>query len=1116
MTVSRHPLQVSAPPPFPMSHSVSKSGHSSSRSINFAAVNINSITATERLQELNHFVELNEIDILAVSEMKIDSTVHPTLYALHGFHRPIVNYRTRKGGGTALYVRNNIAFSHLPELESSDFESSWVKVQIQKTCIIVCSCYLPPNTNMEKQDAFLEYMTDSIAATQKYNPDIRILAGDVNGGNCWLPQGSAHHSPISSFERKLKSTTEALSLTQLIKNATRIQGQTENLRDIILIDNPQAVARSGVLPPFSKIDHLPVFSSLAILNPKTTNQSPISVWDYAMTDVHQFIDILSRTDWDEISTLATDDAVGALTSTLLEAAERCIPVKIVKPKSRKPWVSVELRREMRKRDRLFRAARRTNNDSDWTRWRLQRNLVTRLNRKLKTVKLNQKVDMLLQSKKDPHKYHAMLREIAGLKTNDGIPPLIKDNDILLDEKAKADAFNLYFCEQTNVEISELQRESLRTYIAHHPRTESIFTFAVFTPHEILKCINSMDASKACGPDNIPTRLLKMCALYIAEPLANIFNKSILEGTYPTLWKKAKVKPIYKGKGSQSDIANFRPISLLPCVSKVFEKLMFTRLYQHIVTNDLLNERQSGYRPGHNTQLQLVYLVDKLHKSLDDGEDLTIVYLDISRYFEKIWHEGLLAKCQQEFGIHGNVLNWLQSYLSDRSQIVQVDQQESECLNLNYGVPQGSVLGPLLAIMYLNGLGNITENEMLFFADDSSVFTNYKTGDIHGAEASLQRDLSKIHEYGSKWAITFNAKKTSLQTFTRRPAPLLPHLLFDNQEIPVKDSHKHLGLTLSTDLRFKSHINDTLLKFNRAMSPLYSIASHVSRQTLLSLYKVYVQPHLDYCAAVYDGHLTVFDRARLEKAQNRAARLITGTPRRTSTEGLLEELGWTTLANRRLTNKLILYQKLRYDDSVPSYIKDILPNARTDDTGRELRNKQKYSLTLPSARTSGYLMSFIPNTTKQWNEMPARLRTIPTKLQFRKHLLRTRAPKPPDPFLAMGSKKGNILHTRLRLKSSQLNAHRYAQGKAEAPTCNCGNLKEDTEHFLTLCPIYSTARASLFEKLSSIPNLHFPNLSRTQKLKVMVMGPDGEHAIKKMVATAVQVFLLESQNNQRVV
>ena len=135
------------------------------------------------------------------------------------------------------------------------------------------------------------------------------------------------------------------------------------------------------------------------------------------------------------------------------------------------------------------------------------------------------MDLLFQSKKDQHKYHAILREIAGLKTNDGIPPLINDNDILLDEKAKADAFNSYFCEQTNVEISELQRESLRTFIAHQPRTKSIFTLADFTRQEILKCINSMDAPKACGLDNIPTRLLKMRALYIAETLANIFNNS---------------------------------------------------------------------------------------------------------------------------------------------------------------------------------------------------------------------------------------------------------------------------------------------------------------------------------------------------------------------------------------------------------------------------------------------------------------------------------------------------------------------------------------------------------------------------------------------------------------
>ena len=632
---SRHPLLVLAPLPIiPSGHCNNKLGHSSSQSVNFSAVNINSITAPERLQELSHFVELNSIDILAVSEIKIDSTVHPSLYALDGFHRPIVNSRTRRGGSTALYVRNNIAFSHLPELESSDFETSWAKVQIHRTCLIVCSCYLPPNTTTEKQDSFLDYLAESITIANKYNPDIRIVAGDVNGGNCWLPQGTANHSPISSFERKLKSTAEALSLMQLIKSPTRIQGATQNLRDIILIDNPQAVTQSSALPPFSKLDHSPVFSSLTVQSPETTRPPPISVRDYANTDTDQLIHILSNTDWEGISSLATDDAVEALTSALLDAADLCIPVKLVKPKNRKPWVSAELRREMRKRDRLFKTARRSGNESDWTRWRTQRNLVTSLNRKLKNEKISQKIDLLLRSKKEPHKYHTVLKEIAGLRTDSVIPPLIKGDSILLRADEKADAFNSYFCEQTNIKITEFQSTSLKTYIANYPRTNSIFAFEDFTPQEVLNCINKMDASKACGPDNIPTRLLKMCAVYIAEPLSNIFNRSIHAGTYPACWKRAKVKPVYKGKGSPSELANFRPISLLPCVSKIFEKLMFKRLYRHMTTNALLNERQSGYRPGHNTQLQLVYLADKLYKSLDNGDDFTIIYLDISRYFEK--------------------------------------------------------------------------------------------------------------------------------------------------------------------------------------------------------------------------------------------------------------------------------------------------------------------------------------------------------------------------------------------------------------------------------------------------------------------------------------------------
>ena len=184
-------------------------------------------------------------------------------------------------------------------------------------------------------------------------------------------------------------------------------------------------------------------------------------------------------------------------------------------------------------------------------------------------------------------------------------------------------------------------------------------------------LNNIDANKSCGSDELPAKILKLTALLIYEPLTQLFNKSLATEKYPTSWKHAKVRPIFTRKKTPSDVNNYRPISILPCLSTIFGKIIFTRVYQHITELSLLSDRQSGYRPGHNTQLQLMYLTDRLYSSLDEGRDCTTIYLDISKYFEKIWHAGLLAKCEKEFGLTGNLLTWLRSYLTDRRQTVDI-------------------------------------------------------------------------------------------------------------------------------------------------------------------------------------------------------------------------------------------------------------------------------------------------------------------------------------------------------------------------------------------------------------------------------------------------------------
>ena len=1078
--------------------------------VRISAININSITAPARLQELQNFVDSKDVSILALTETKLDSTIHPSLYQLNGFHAPVLNNRTRKGGGVAIFVRNTLPFSHIPSLESNSFETIWVKVRVQKSTLLICSSYLPPHTAAHKQCEFLDYLSDSILEAQKYLPDLITLVGDWNAGNSWLPHNAPHHSPITSFEVNLKNVTETLELSQLINTATRIQHGTHNLRDLAFVDRPQLIKAAEVTPPFSSIDHQPLLITLTLQTSHENQQPTIKIWDYKSTDIEGLTRTLSAINWSEITDKDIDEAVELLSSTIITAANQHIPTKLVRVRNDKPWFSAELRREMRKRDRLFRQARRRNTEQDWMRWRCQRNVVTSLNRKLKNENLKEKINALLDSKKSPYKYHQIIKSITGFKRSSTIPPLTVGDDILSEDHHKAEAFNSYFSSQTDIDVSNHHTESLERYKSNHIKTPHVFHFTPISPREVLKIINVMDASKACGSDGIPTKLIKMIAIYIAEPLSQIFNESVKKGKYPTKWKSATVKPVNKGRGSPSEPASYRPISLLPCISKIFEKLTFQQLYDHISSNSLITQKQSGYRPGHNTELQLIYLTDKIYRAMNSGDDYTIVYLDISRYFEKIWHEGLLAKCDVEFGIRGAQLHWLESYLRGRQQIVHVGHSTSTPRTLDAGVPQGSVLGPLLAIMYLNGLSNITKNEMLFFADDSSLHVSHNSNNFTEVERALQQDLECIKSYGNDWIVAFNTAKTAQQTFTNKAFANIPALSFDEMAIPIHDAHKHLGITISADLRFKSHVNNILLKFNRTLSPLYSIASLIPRQVLLHIYQIYAQPHLDYCDTVYDGHLTVFDKSRLEKAQNRAARLITSTPRRTPTAGLLTELGWTSLEDRRRTHRLQVYHKVRFDDRIPKYIKDIIPNTRSSEPSRNLRSTQNNQLTLPITRKASFARSFIPKTTKIWNELPITLSDEHSNKKFKKGLREFNGNPSDILYFTVGSKEGNKLHTRIRLNSSDLNEHKVRLGKSDSPSCDCGAPKESTEHFVLSCPLYHSERMLLFNDLSTVLDTDFTSMSRRSKIELLMNGPRGNTDIKTKVALAFQQFIQQTR------
>ena len=279
--------------------------------------------------------------------------------------------------------------------------------------------------------------------------------------------------------------------------------------------------------------------------------------------------------------------------------------------------------------------------------------------------------------------------------------------------------------------------------------------------EILSLIRNLNPNKATGSDGISGQMLLLCDNSVVLPLKIIFQNILISAIYPDMWKLANVIPIFK-KGDKQLIKNYRPISLLPICGKMFEKIIFNNLYNYLNGNNLITKNQSGFRPGDSTTNQLLYLVNEIHKAFDDPKCLEIraVFLDISKAFDKVWHDGLLFKLNQN-GISGSLLKLFEDYLHERKQRVVLNGFYSDYSPIESGVPQGSVLGPLLFLVYINDLERNIKSNVKFFADDTMLFSLVK--DPVTSANDLNHDLDMIYQWAHQWKMEFNPDPTKQAT-----------------------------------------------------------------------------------------------------------------------------------------------------------------------------------------------------------------------------------------------------------------------------------------------------------------------------------------------------------------
>ena len=463
------------------------------------------------------------------------------------------------------------------------------------------------------------------------------------------------------------------------------------------------------------------------------------------------------------------------------------------------------------------------------------------------------------------------------------------------------------------------------------------------------------------------------------------------------------------------------------------------------------------------------ICNNLYKCIDDGDEIIGVFLDLTKAFDKVWHKGLLHKLKC-IGITGNLYNLIESYLINRKQLVTLNGCKSEPLALKAGVPQGSVLGPLLFLVYINDISDDLNCETYMFADDTSIFKRIANNDATTAANVINNALARVHTWSKKWLVNLNPSKTIVMLFSRKRVPsVLPNIYIGNDVLQLVNTHKHLGLTFTNSLSWSTHIDAVVTKCNRQLGMLKKFKYIWSHKALETCYKSFVRPVIEYGSVIYDNCL-LEDVTKLEGVQLEAARLVSGAKRCTSHDPLYREVGWQSLQHRRNYAKLVIMYKM-VNDIAPSYLCGLLKDFRPSATNRT-RHQANNKFIIPKCKISAYEKSFIVSSLKLWNNLQNNLCNMPSTLSFKTNLAKLYTCKKPILNTKSISRTTQVQFSQIRMGFSNLNDHLFMKGCTDDRKCDCGAPKEDTKHYFLICQKYSDLRNDLTNNIHSISdNLH---------------------------------------------
>ncbi len=911
-------------------------------------VNFNGISG--KVPQLHDMIDSLDPDVIIGTESKLsqhhlDSEIFPPNFI------PWRKDRNADGGGIFIAVNSRVR----SDIVDFDFDIScealWVTIQISSgKKAYIGAFYRPPSDKIDTMNMWKLCMED---ITRQAKDSLIIVGGDFNlPGIDWQVGRFSPPGPHRDQSELLLNILDDNNLTQMNSHPTR----KGNVLDLMMTNRPNLVSNCHVGPGVSDHDGMVILDMSTSAQPN--RKPPRKVWCYNSTDWNKVRDYMEHQQEAYFSRLPLEKTVEENWTFFKSSIDYCLDT-LVKSKQasgnyRMPWINREIRGMRRKRKKMYDRAVKIDNNESWDAYYAQRRATDRQTNNSYYNYINSILEPALD--KNSRNFYKFIK--SRKKDTFGVSTLKHQGKVGNDNSTKAEILNEQFCSVfTHEDTSSLPQMPT----SPHPDMPRIN----ITSHGVEKILKRINVSKATGPDGVPGRLLKEVAGEIAPVLASLFQQALDTSQNPLDWKKANVMPVFK-KGNRAKPENYRPVSLTAICSKLLEHIVVSNILDHLDAHDILVDNQHGFRSKRSCETQLLITCQDLANNLNSHIQTDAIVLDFAKAFDKVPHQRLNLKLQH-YGIRGCLADWIKDLLTDRKQQVVVDGASSSSSEVLSGVPQGTVIGPLLFLIYINDIVRdiSSSTSVRLFADDCLMYRQIKsTEDQH----QLQADLDQLQHWADTWLMHFNVKKCFSMHVSLSNRKRTFSYQMKGETLVNATSTTYLGVTIHQKLTWSPHIDSICAKANRVLGFVRRNLRGTPTPVKEKAYTTLVRPILEYAAPIWDPHQTG-DIQRLEAVQRRAARFVLNKPhyhpeyRTASVTNMLHQLEWPTLLQRRQQSKVTLLFKVQNNlVAVPAEY-----HAQPSNPRALLRCPHR--LVVPRSEIELHRASFLPSATRLYNTLP---------------------------------------------------------------------------------------------------------------------------------------------------